>query len=263
MSGLMSGILLPFDGLDPMLSLIPLSVLVGIGMLWIFGRTSNQEAIRRVKAQVQAHIYEMRLFGDEPALIWKAQWDLLTSNAHYMALMLAPALVASIPMVLLFAQMECFYGYEPLQTGQAAIVTMQLRDGLNGAEPALHAPAGIAVESPGVRVDGGRQISWRIRALHPITGALQFAFPGGTVEKTVQAGQGPQYVSERRVSSLLDLVWYPAEKRLPAGPVDWIEIRYPAAKVHALGIDLHWLIWLLLISMVSALLLKKRFRVAF
>lgn len=248
---------------NPMLTLIPLSVLVGIGMLWIFARTSNQGAIRRVKSEVQAHIYEMRLFGDEPALIWKAQWDLLTSNARYLALMLVPAVVASIPMVLIFAQMECFYGYQPLGTGQAAIVTMQLREGVNGSSPFLHAPDGIAVESPGVRIDGGRQISWRIRALRPIKGALQFVFPDRTVEKTVRAGLAPQYVSERRVSSMLDLIWYPAEKRLPSGPVDWIEVRYPGARVHALGVDLHWLIWLLIISMISALCLKKRFRVSF
>ncbi len=246
-----------------MFSLIPLGVLVGVAMLWIFGKTSNQEAIRRVKSEVQAHIYEMRLFGDEPALIWKAQWDLLTSNARYLALMLTPAIIASIPMILIFAQMECFYGYTPLETGQAAIVTMQFREGRSGAAPALHAPDGIAVESPAVRIDGGRQVSWRIRALRPLTGALRFAFPDRTLDKTVQVGRGPQYISARRVSSVLDLIWYPAEKRLPSGPVDWIEIRYPSADVHALGLDLHWLIWLLIISMVSALLLKKRFRVAF
>jgi len=261
-SATIAGILSPFSGHSPMLSLIPLSVLLGMAMLWVFRRTSNQEAIRKVKSELHAHLYEMRLFTDEPLLIWQAQWGLLKANVRYIAMMLVPALVLTIPMVLIFAQLECFYGYAPLEPGQEAIVTVQMK-GESGQAPVLRAPAGIAVESPAIRMDKGQQISWRIRALRPVTGDMQFVFPDATVEKSVQAGMGPQYVSERRVSSALDLIWHPAESRLPAGPVDWIELRYAAATVHAFGIDLHWLIWLLIFSMVSGLVLKKRFRVSF
>ena len=81
--------------------------------------------------------------------------------------------------------------------------------------PVLRAPDGIAVDTPAIRVDESRQISWRIRALRPVTGDMKFVFPDETVEKSVQAGIGPQYVSERRVSSALDLIWHPAESRLP------------------------------------------------
>ena len=259
---IIAGILSPFGGHNAMLSLVPLSVLLGIAMLWVFGRTSNQAAIRKVKAELQAHLYEMRLFTDEPLLIWKAQWGLLKANVRYLAMMLVPALVLTIPMVLIFAQLECFYGYAPLEPGQEAIVTVQMK-GEGGQAPVLRAPDGIAVDSPAIRMDGGQQISWRIRALRPVTGDMQFVFPDATIEKSVQAGMGPQYVSERRVSSALDLIWHPAESRLPAGSVDWIELRYPAATVHAFGLDLHWLIWLLILSMASGLIFKRQFRVSF
>jgi hypothetical protein len=126
------------------------------------------------------------------------------------------------------------------------------------AVPELRAPDGIAVESPAIRVDGGRQISWRIRALRPMKGELEFVFPSQAIEKSVQAGVGPSYISERRVSSVLDRIWYPAESRLPTGSVDWIELRYPSATVHALGLDLRWLVWLALLSIISTLLLKRR-----
>jgi hypothetical protein len=261
-SAIIAGILSPFGGRNAMLSLVPLSVLLGIAMLWVFRRTSNQAAIRRVKAELQAHLYEMRLFTDEPLLIWKAQWGLLKANVRYLAMMLVPALVLTVPMVLIFAQLECFYGYAPLEPGQEAIVTVQMKsDG--GQAPVLRAPDGIAVDSPAIRMDGGQQISWRIRALRPVTGDMQFVFPDVTVEKSVQAGIGPQYVSKRRVSSALDLIWHPAESRLPVGPVDWIELRYSATTVHAFGLDLHWLIWLLILSMASGLVLKRQFRVSF
>ncbi len=261
-TAIISGILAPFSGHNAMLSLVPLSVLLGIAMLWVFRRTSDQAAIRKVKAELQAHLYEMRLFTDEPLLIWKAQSGLLKANVRYLAMMLVPALVLTIPMALIFAQLECFYGYTPLEPGQEAIVTVRMKSE-GGQAPVLRAPDGITVESPAIRMDGGQQISWRIRALRPVAGDMQFMFPDATVGKSVQAGVGPQYVSERRVSSALDLIWHPAESRLPAGPVDWIELRYPAATVHAFGLDLHWLVWLLILSMASGLIFKRQFRVSF
>jgi hypothetical protein len=35
--------------------------------------------------------------------------------------------------------------------------------------------------------------------------------------------------------------------------VDWIEIRYPSALVSGFGLEMHWLVWLTLISMISML----------
>jgi hypothetical protein len=262
LSMLFSGILSPFSGLHPMITLIPISILIGIGMLWVFARTSNQRAIQKVKARLQAHLYEMRLFTDEPMLIWKAQWGLLTANAKYIGLMLVPAVVASIPMILIFAQLECFYGHAPIPVGREAIVTAHMK-GAEASAPTLQAPQGITVETPAVRAEGGREISWRVRAVAPAKGDLDLVFPSGKVAKSIQSGVSPQYVSERRVSSLLDQIWYPGESRLADGPVDWIEINYPSSSVHALGFDLHWLIWLLIISMISALVFKRRFRVSF
>jgi hypothetical protein len=262
-SAVITFILAPFSGHNAMLSLLPLSVMMGIGMLWVFGRTSNQAAIRKVKGQLQAHLYEMRLFTDEPLLIWKAQWGLLKANVRYIGRMLVPAAVMTIPMVLVFAQLECFYGYAPLKPGQEAIVTVQMKEGTRDPIPVLRAPQGISIDSPAIRVGGQHQISWRIRAMRPVTGDMQFVFPGRTLDKSVQVGVEPQYISERRVSSALDLLWYPAESRLPAGPVDWIELRYPKATVRALWLDLHWLIWMLVLSMASALVFKRQFRVSF
>lgn len=263
MSAIFRVSLQPFSGHNPMWSLVPFSVLIGIGMLWVFRLTSNQAAITKVKARLMACLYEMRLFVDDPLLVWQAQWGLISANVRYIGLMLVPALVMTAPMVLILGQLECFYGYTPLEPGQAAVLTVQMTGAGVGQTPELQPPEGIVVETPPVHIDGGRQISWRIRALRPTAGALQLVFPDAKLDKSIVVGRGPEYVSERRVSSALDLLLYPGEKRLAAGPVDWIELRYPPATVHALGLDLHWLIWLLALSMISALLLKRRFRVSF
>jgi hypothetical protein len=259
----MSALLSPLEGRDPMLSLVPVSILLAIAMLLAFRRVSNPQAIARMKARLMAHLYEMRLFTDEPVLIWKAQAGLLIANIRYIGLMLAPALVISIPMVFVLSQLDCFYGYRPLDLHRKAILTVQLKSPSDGSAPNLRTPDGIVVETQGVRLDGGRQISWRIRPDRAVNGTLSIVFPDQTVEKSVAAGSGPRYISDRRVSSLSDLVWHPAESRLPQGRVDWVEIRYPQAKIQALGLQLHWLVWLFLFSMIAALLLKRRFGVVF
>ena len=80
-----------------------MSILVGLAMLWAFGRFSNQSAIRETKRRIAARLYEFRLFVDEPKLIWQAQTGLLRDNLRYLGLMLVPAAVLALPMLVLFA----------------------------------------------------------------------------------------------------------------------------------------------------------------
>jgi hypothetical protein len=54
-----------------MLSLIPIGF--WRRMLWVFRRISRQEAIRKTKSRLWACLFELRLFTDEPALVWRAQ----------------------------------------------------------------------------------------------------------------------------------------------------------------------------------------------
>jgi hypothetical protein len=258
------GALSLFESLPPILTLAGIGFVVGIGMLWVFSRVSDQAKIVRTKKVLYAHLYELRLFGDEPRLIWRAQKGLLLGNLRYLGLMLRPAVILSIPMIFLLVQLEAFYGRELLPLGKPAIVTVQMSGPLDKhtAPPNLEAPAGIDVETLPVRILEQGQISWRIRPRQAISGDLRLVFPNGVYDKTVASGLGTRYLSERRVSSVFDLLLYPSEKCLPGGLVNWIEVRYPAAEVQFLGFRFHWLVWFLLFSMATALALKGRFGVS-
>ncbi len=252
-----------FAWAHPILGLAVLSALAGIGMLWLFARTSNQAAITRAKRRVYAHLMELRLFADDPALMWRAQRQLLAANARYLGLMLVPALVIALPMVLLLVRMDSYYGRAPLPVGADSIVTLETRGAIDPDAPApgLEAPDGIAVETPAVRIPSERQVSWRIRALKPVSGALKISLPQGTVEKRIESGAGFRFVPGRRAGSAVAALWYPDEPTLASTPVDWIDIDYPSAEIEFLGLHWHWLIWFTVISMLTALALKKRFRV--
>ena len=249
----------------PMIGLALVSFLTGIGMLWVFKRTSNQKAIAETKRRLQAHLLELRLYGDDLSVVWQAQKNLVTGNLRYVGLMLRPMLILAVPLVLLLIHLDAFYGRAPLPVGEAGIVTMQVngRLGSNVPAPALHAPDGITIETPAVRAIESGQMSWRIRALKPVTGELRLVWRGKEWVKSVSGGGGPRYLSSRRVTTWWDAVWYPGESRFEADEVDWIEVAYPAGSIEFAGLDLHWLVWFFVLSMVSAFLFKRYFRVVF
>jgi len=246
---------------SPGLGLAVIAAAAGVGMLWVFQKTSSQAAIRSVKRGVQAHLLELRIYRDEPAVMWRAQKSLLVSNLRYMTLMMQPALIMGIPFAILLVHLDAFYGRAPLAVGAETIVTMGVRGPAGTIVPVLVAPPGVAVESPPVRVFDGDQVSWRIRPQSAVSGMLRIRVEDATVEKRIEAGSGPRFVAGRKVSSLWAAVWHPDEPRIGAPRVQWVEIRYPGATVEWLGIRMHWLIWFMVISMLVALLLKKRFHV--
>jgi hypothetical protein len=243
-------------GLPALATLIPISILAGIGILLVFRYTSDAAAVRRAKGVAQAHLLEFRLFMDDPVLVLRAQRDLIVANLRFMKLMLRPFLWMLIPMGLLLAVLEAFYGHAPLPVGGDAIITARVKNA--DAPLSLRAPAELAVETPPVHVLEDRQVSWRIRPRRAATTELEILQNGQAVTKRISAGTGVHFLSERR-GSLLSLLLYPTEAPLSGNEIEWIEIRYPPATV----LHLHWLIWFLAISAVTAFALRRRFGAVF
>ena len=253
-----------FGDLHPLVSLTPLSIVVGVIMLWVFGLTSDQDAIETTKKRLQAYLLELRLYGDDPSLIWQSQKSLLAANLRYMGLMLKPAIYLTVPMVVLLFHLDSFYGLKPLRVSEPMVVTVQVSGEIatDTVAPSLTAPAGITVETPAVRALEPSQFSWRIRPARETSGNLKFNWEGhGSWEKSVVSGDRRKYLNHRRVNASLESLMHPGEDLLGVAGVEWVEILYPAATIELWGVDLHWLIWFFVISMVSAYLLKGYFKV--
>lgn len=245
--------------MNPLWTLAPLSILLGASIVWTFRRTTDRQAVRAAVNRIQAHLLEFWLFVDEPSLVWKSWRGLIVAIGRLYRLLLAPLLMVSIPMVPLFFFLEEIYGSLPLPVDKPALVTLGMSRPLDEISPlpGLQAPAGISIESPPVRVWSARQVSWRIRPLRPLSGELQWVVSGKNTTKKIRAGPGFHYHSRRRVRSLRDLIRYPTEEPLPAGPIEWIEISYPSASVPALGLDLHWSLWFIALSALGAAVSPK------
>ncbi len=255
---LVSGHAALFDSLPPLVGLSLASVLIGVGMLWVVGKTSNQRAIERAKKRMQAHLLEMRLYRDEPSLLFRAQGNLLLHNVLYVRHMLRPALFLALPMVVLFAHFDAVYGRRPLRVGESALLTADTE--LSGQEISLTGSGAFEVESVSVTALAAQQVSWRIRAVAAGGGVLTLETPQGRIEKTAVAGEGQPYLSVSRRNSWWErLLLAPGESGYAPDSVAAVGIAYPSREIGVGGWETHWVVWFLGISILAAFLLKGFF----
>ena len=149
----------------------------------------------------------------------------------------------------------------PLEPGRPVVVTAGLRGNADGPAPGLVPPRGFEVSAPPVRIPEQREVSWRIVPQRAASGELRFEIGGQTIVKEIEAGGGQRFIPGRRVRSAWAAFWHPDEARLPSGSVEWVEVAYPSATMGLFGLHINWLVWFVLVSMLAALLLKKRFGV--
>ena len=115
-------------GAGALWSLVIISVFAGFAMVYVFRRWSDQHALRATTNRMLAHLMEFRLFIDEPALVMRAQSDLLVENWRLLRLLARPSLILIVPSIILLAQMDACYSRAPLRVGDPAVVTVQLKD---------------------------------------------------------------------------------------------------------------------------------------
>jgi uncharacterized membrane protein (DUF106 family) len=262
-------LLYPFRDLPPWVGLLVVSLVAAIFVLLVYRRVSNQPAIARVKDQIAASFFEIRLFNDDMRAILRAQGDLLRNNLVYLGLNLVPLVWLIVPFVLAIAQLQFHYGYEGLAPGEPTVLTVDLAQEGDFDAPRpdlrLEAAPGIAVETPGVWIPSRAQMAWRLVPIEASSWELILRHDGEAYTKTVDATAGITRRSPQRLApAFFDQLLYPAEPPLPAdAPFRAIRLDYPEAAVSILGIELHWLIWFFVLSIVVAYALRKRFGVTF
>jgi uncharacterized membrane protein (DUF106 family) len=255
----------PFRPFGPWAGMIAVSLAVGVLMLAIFKKTSNQAGIKRAKNAIKAHLLEIRLYKSDLGQSFRSQGAILGANFRYMGHALRPMLVMIIPVLFILAQLNLRYGADALPLGGQALVKMTLTEGTSvlGTPVTLAAPAGIVVETPPLRIEDEREVAWRIRGEAAGVHRLSFDVGGTPVEKIVVVAQSaPAKIPALRSRKFLDLVLAPGENPLPKNlPVETIEIVYPAARLAVFGLSVHWLVAFFVLSILFGFALKGVFKV--
>jgi hypothetical protein len=273
--GLFDFLLFPFRALPPIVGLVFVSLLTAIAVLLVFRATSNQERLAAVKRQIQACIFEIRLFNDDLIAVLRSQMDALRYNLTYLRLTAVPTLWIVVPVFLVLAQLQFHYGYRGLEPGETCLLKVKLRNGWEKM-PALaiversrrplvtlEVPSGLVVETPAVWIPSEQELDWRIRAEQWGDYEARIRLGTETYTKTVQVRQGIRRRSPIRLKSgLLNQLLYPAEDPLPeSGPIESITLGYKDETVSIFGWHLEWYIAFFGLSILFAFLLRKSLKV--
>jgi hypothetical protein len=262
---LFDAILLPLQSFHPLVSLGGISLLTGIVMLIAFRYTSNQSEIRRNKEKAKAHILEIRLFKHDPRIVMGAQRRILGYSLVHLKYSLVPFFVMLPLLVIILVQLHLRFSYNPLRPGESAVVTVKLAEQIpwQGATVDLSVPDGVEIETPALRLEEEREVSWRVKAHQVGEFDLTFRLPGRDVEKRLIVADELVKVSPRKArSTFLDLLLFPGEAPLPHDlPIQFIDVQYPPQDFPFLGWNLHWLVIFCVLSLAGGYALKGIFGV--
>jgi uncharacterized membrane protein (DUF106 family) len=260
--------LAPFSGLPPIVSLVIVSLVTAVFMLWVFKRTSNQAALADVKRRIHAGLFEIRLFNDDLRAILRAQNEILRTNLSYLKLSLVPMVWILPPLVLVIAQLQFHYGYKGLSPTEATLLTVDLKPEAvsPGVRPRarLELPPGIGAETDDVWIPAESQLAWRLAPQRDGDFEVGVSIDGSpAVTKSVRVTGRTVRLSPVRVApAFLSELIYPAEPPLPAeSPIRAIHLDYPDRDVSVLGYGMHWLIPFFVLSIAFAFALRGRMKV--
>lgn len=255
----------PFRALPPAWALIVISLVVGVILLWIFGKVSNQSAIRVIRDRIRGNLIGVRLFQNDIGVVLRLQGKIIWDTIVYMRYSLVPMIILMIPVLLVMTQLNLRFAARPLQPGEQTLLEVKLKEGEGLREGArLEAPAGIVVEAPGVHGRESSRVTWRLRAEQPGDYTLKITTPKGTLEKGVVVGDQWGPVPTLRGAGLFDQFFYPGEPAIPSdSPFVSAHVDYPALPITFFGFPLNWIVAFFIFSLVSGFAFKGMLGVEF
>jgi hypothetical protein len=205
------------DALPDWLSLALFSGVLGIVLIWAFGKVSPQQALERTKRRMAAGIFEMRLYQDSLGLMLSALWAVLRANAVYLVMLVLPFALLSVPLIPVLVYLDGRFGIADVDPGHPVLITIvQDKPGTADGRWTLHAPQGVKIEAGPVRIDSRGEVDWRISAR---PGAYRLAFEnrnGERAERRLFVGHGSRHSKVRttRKQSLFNAYIDPVEHGL-------------------------------------------------
>lgn len=246
----------PFEGLGPFVTLVAISLITAIAILYVVRWTTPARLIVRARSQIAAAIYEVRLFLDSPVRVIKAQGRLLGYSAVYIGALMPALIVMSLPMGLIYLQLDNRYGFEPVAVGEPVVLEVRVSGEVGdvGIEPG----DGVALTAPPVRDPAGGAAYFRLVVSEPGSFTVSVTAGGDSATKRIVAE--PDEAASPIRSRGWDM-WWVATNEAPLGGdrIQSIEIDQRGNSIDVLKMP-WWLFWVLLAT-ILALALKKPFRV--
>ena len=245
----------PLKWMGPLGSILVISCLCGLLLIWIFGKVSNQKAIALTRDRLSSELIGLGLFKDDLRVFFGVQCQVLVWTLKYLRHSLIPMAILMVPALVLLIQFNLHYGARPLRPGEQTLVKVTLRDGVtaeNAAKVTLKSPKNLTIETLAVHIEHPNEVCWRVRGSTPGTFDLTISDGTAVVSKRCVVGNRwdrvtPVREGGRWYTSLL----YPGEAPIPnQSAIESIEIRYPELDIKMLGKHVNWLVLFLAASLV-------------
>ncbi|MBN2447257.1 MAG: hypothetical protein JXO22_11050 [Phycisphaerae bacterium] len=233
--------------------------LLGIAMLLIWRYTSNQDAIGAARDKITANLLATRLFKDNLAVTFRAQRQILWQSGKVLGYSIKPTLIMLVPFVLAMVQVGLRYEHRPASVGETVRVQATVKDGVDITDQSLRLelPAGVKMAAMPCRIEALRTIDWRL--MPEQAGVLKLRLDGGDsgVEMPLHVDNGFTRIGSRRGGGFWDRLLYSDQPGIPAScAFDKIQVFYPTRSTPIFGVDVHWLISLLVLSIIFAFIYK-------
>jgi hypothetical protein len=229
-------------------------------MLWLFGKVSNQDRIREVRDRIRGNLIAIRLFGDDLGQLFRLQGRVFGHTFVYLWRALPAFVILLIPVALIATQLHLRFQVRPLRPQETALVKVELRDAeALRRELALEVPEGITVETPPVRAEVIREVSWRVRADEPGDYRIAVRVGDERVEKEARVGAGWGVTSWRKTGKgAFDLLLWSGEPPIDrASRIARIDLTYPSLDVTVFGWAVHWVIIFLVVSIAAGFAFRR------
>ena len=250
------GLMVPFDLLGPFWGLTLLSILSGIGMLWVVGKTTPQKLVARARQRMDSAVYEIRLFMDSPKWVVLALGRLLGNSVLYIAAMLPAFVILAVPLGMMFLSLETRHGLESIAVGEPFVITVKLADGVDGRKLVVAPSDDVEITSPPLFVESEHLVYVRAVAKNKASSVLRIDVGGRAVEKQIVADPDALQVAPDRASGLDLFLSFGPEGSLD-GDIIGISVPHASKDGRYLGISMPWWVWWLFVMMVAAFGLRK------
>ena len=259
LTGLFDLLVWPFKAMAPIWPILFISLVSGILMLWIFGKVSNQAAIKRTRDLIRGNLIGVRLFQNDVRVLLRLQGRILLDTLRYMKLSLIPMVVMLGPVLLIMIQLNLRYALRPVAPGETIVCKVQVRDAADLAKGvAIETPPGGGRGYPAGADPFGAEVAWRLRIEEPGRYTVRVRVGDSEVEKELVAGSGWASVSPLRTGAgPFEPLLYPGEAPLPASiGIESVALNYPELEVNVFGFTIHWLVLFFILSIVFGFAFK-------
>ena len=244
---------------SPLAIVIILSFVVGLGMVVLFGYTSDQKAIKIAKDQLKAHLLAVRLFRDQLPVVVGSYGKILGGTGRYLRLAFKPLLYVIIPITLLIVQLDRYLGWKPLPENAPILLTVHVANSDVQNHISIDLPPAIFQTAPPVHVLAENEVVWRLSAAGDGDFEARVVADNESAAKTICVGSGLMRISPIRLRGhFWERMLSSGEAELPpGGPIDSIAITYPERSIEIAGYGINWIWLFFILSMIAGFIFKE------